>query len=80
MHICKMIGGLHCPEFLSLFQTGNVSYALSLSQELLNHGNSFNLTCPFSLILSVVHKQSLEKTLFTSMNSMACLPDLKPVL
>lgn len=41
--VCKMIGGLHCPKLLSLFQTGNVSYALSLSQELLHHGNSLSL-------------------------------------
>lgn len=53
-----MTHGLHCPKFLSLFQTGNVSYALSLSQELLHHGNSFHFTCPFPLIQSVVHKQS----------------------
>lgn len=52
----KMIDGLHCPKFLSLFQTGNVSYALSLSQELLHHGNYSHLTCPFPLIPSVVHK------------------------
>lgn len=39
-----MIDGLHCPKFLLLFQTGNVSYALSLSQELLHYGNSFHLT------------------------------------
>lgn len=58
-----MIDGLFCPKVLSLFQTGNISYALSLSQELLHYGKSFNLTCPFTLILSVVPNQPL-RTLF----------------
>ncbi len=32
---------LYYSKFFSLFQTGNISSALSLSQELLHHGNSF---------------------------------------
>lgn len=50
INICKMIDGLFCSKVLSLFQTGNISSALSLSQELLHYGKSCDLTCPFNSV------------------------------
>lgn len=48
---CDMIdGGCHSKIPLS-HQTGNVSHALSLSQELLHYGKAFPLTVPSEMII-----------------------------
>lgn len=62
-----MIGGLEICWLFPCCQTGNVSYALTLSQELLHYGTVFFFfywNCPLLLILILLHKHFPKTPLY----------------